>query len=335
MRILVVGGGGYIGSHMVKVLANSGHSVATYDNFSQGFRDAVLYGEVFEGDLADRDRLDEVIGADNFDAVMHFASFIQVGESVTEPAKYYTNNVTNTQNLLDAMVKHGVSHFIFSSTAAIFGEPAYTPIDEAHPSAPINPYGRSKWFVEQMLEDYDRAYGLKSVCLRYFNAAGADPEGELGERHVPETHLIPLILQAASGRRDSIKVFGRDYATPDGTCIRDYIHVMDLCDAHLLAVEKLVSERKCARFNLGNGQGFSVQEVIDSARRVTGCRIHVIDDPRRDGDPAALVADSTLAKRELGWQPRYADLDTIVAHAWQWECKAEEWHGETSHAVSV
>lgn len=335
MRILVVGGGGYIGSHMVKVLANSGHSTATYDNFSQGFRDAVLYGEVFEGDLADRDRLDEVLGADNFDAVMHFASFIQVGESVTEPAKYYTNNVTNTQNLLDAMVKHGVSYFIFSSTAAIFGEPSYTPIDEAHPSAPINPYGRSKWFVEQMLEDYDRAYGLKSVCLRYFNAAGADPEGELGERHVPETHLIPLILQAASGRRDSIKVFGRDYATPDGTCIRDYIHVMDLCDAHLLAVEKLVSEGKSARYNLGNGQGFSVKEVIDSARRVTGCRIHVIDDARRDGDPAVLVADSTLAKRELGWQPRYADLDTIVAHAWQWECKAGEWHGETTHAVSV
>jgi UDP-glucose 4-epimerase len=328
MKLLIVGGAGYIGSHMVKTLATSGHQVVTLDNLSQGYRDAVCYGELIEADLADRAALDRVLSEGGFDAVMHFASFIQVGESVIDPAKYFENNFTHTQNLLDAMVRHGVKHFIFSSTAAIFGEPEYTPIDEAHPTRPINPYGRSKWFVEQMLQDYDRAYGLKSVCLRYFNAAGADPDGELGERHVPETHLIPLILQAASGRRDSIKVFGRDYPTPDGTCVRDYIHVMDLCDAHLRAIEKLLSTGQSARYNLGNGSGFSVQEVIDSASRVTGCAIKVVDDVRRDGDPAVLVADSSLAKQALGWSPRFADLDTIVAHAWQWEQKAGEWAGK-------
>lgn len=327
MKVLVVGGAGYIGSHMVKVLASAGHQVVTLDNLSEGYRDAVLYGELVEADLADKAALDRVLAKGGFDVVMHFASFIQVGESVTAPAKYYENNLTNTQHLLDAMVRHGVNHFIFSSTAAIFGEPEYTPIDEAHPARPINPYGRSKWFVEQILQDYDRAYGLKSVCLRYFNAAGADPDGQLGERHVPETHLIPLILQAASGRRDCIKVFGRDYATPDGTCIRDYIHVMDLCEAHLLAIEKLLETGDSAQYNLGNGNGFSVQEVIDSASRVTGREIEVVDDVRRDGDPAVLVADSRRAREALGWCPRFAELDTIVAHAWQWEQKAGEWAG--------
>lgn len=327
MKVLVVGGAGYIGSHMVKVLASAGHQVVTLDNLSEGYRDAVLYGELVEADLADKAALDRVLAGGGFDVVMHFASFIQVGESVTAPAKYYENNLTNTQHLLDAMVRHGVNHFIFSSTAAIFGEPEYTPIDEAHPARPINPYGRSKWFVEQILQDYDRAYGLKSVCLRYFNAAGADPDGQLGERHVPETHLIPLILQAASGRRDCIKVFGRDYATPDGTCIRDYIHVMDLCEAHLLAIEKLLETGDSAQYNLGNGNGFSVQEVIDSASRVTGREIEVVDDVRRDGDPAVLVADSRRAREALGWCPRFAELDTIVAHAWQWEQKAGEWAG--------
>lgn len=327
MKVLVVGGAGYIGSHMVKVLAAAGHQVVTLDNLSQGYRDAVLYGELIEADLADKVALDRILAGGAFDAVMHFASFIQVGESVTEPAKYYENNVTHTQNLLDAMLRNGVNHFIFSSTAAIFGEPEYTPIDEAHPARPINPYGRSKWFVEQMLEDYDRAYGLKAVCLRYFNAAGADPDGEMGERHVPETHLIPLILQAASGRRDSIRVFGRDYPTQDGTCIRDYIHVTDLCDAHLLAIEKLLTSGESARYNLGNGSGFSVQEVIDSVSRVTGRGIKVVDDERRDGDPAVLVADSRRAREALGWRPRYAELDTIVEHAWQWEMKAGEWAG--------
>ncbi len=325
MKILVVGGAGYIGSHMVKLLASEGHAVTTLDNLSQGYRDAVHYGEFVQADLGDKSKLDSLFAVMNFDVVMHFASYIQVGESVVHPAKYYENNVTNTQNLLDAMVKHGVMHFIFSSTAAIFGEPEYTPIDELHPARPINPYGRSKLFVELMLEDYDRAYGLKSTCLRYFNAAGADPAGELGERHIPETHLIPLVLQAASGRRESIKVFGRDYDTPDGTCIRDYIHVTDLCEAHLHAIIKLRQTAVSTKYNLGNGSGFSVQEVIDAAERVTGKPIKVDDAPRREGDPAVLVARSTLAMEALGWQPHYSDLDTIIAHAWQWEQKSEDW----------
>jgi UDP-glucose 4-epimerase len=258
---------------------------------------------------------------DKFDALMHFASSIQVGESVTNPAKYYKNNVTNTQTLLDCMVKHGVLSFIFSSTAAVFGEPAYSPIDEAHINLPINPYGRSKYMVEQILEDYDHAYGLKSVCLRYFNAAGADPEGELGERHLPETHLIPLILQAASGRRDAISIFGDDYDTPDGSCVRDYIHISDLADAHLLALKGLLDGGSSAKYNLGNGDGFSVIEVIEAVRKGTGKDFAVKHEARRDGDSARLIADSSLAKSVLGWRPQYADLEVIIEHAWQWEQK--------------
>lgn len=319
MRILVVGGAGYIGSHMVKMLLDAGQSVVTLDNLANGHRDAVLGGEFVLGDLDDTALLDGLFRSHNFDAVMHFASFIQVGESVKEPAKYYRNNVACTLNLLDAMVTHGVRKFIFSSTAAIFGEPCYTPIDEAHPREPINPYGRSKLMVEQVLADYDLAYGLKSVCLRYFNAAGADPDGRLGERHDPETHLIPLVLQAASGRRESISVYGDNYATPDGSCIRDYIHVTDLCEAHFLALEYLFNRNSSAAYNLGNGRGFSVHEVIDSARRVTGKTINVVRESRRDGDPAVLVADSSLAREVLGWKPKYSDLDAIVGHAWRWE----------------
>jgi len=319
MRVLVIGGAGYIGSHMVKMLLDQGHSVITFDNLSSGFRDAILGGEFVKGDLADKARLDEVFTAHQPDAVMHFASSIQVGESVKHPDKYYFNNFSNTLNLLDAMVKHGVQHFIFSSTAAVFGEPEYVPIDEAHPKNPLNPYGRSKWMVEQVLADYERAYGLKSVCLRYFNAAGADPSGLLGERHEPETHLIPLVLQAASGKRDQICVFGRDYDTPDGTCIRDYIHIVDLCTAHSLALSKLMATGLSRRYNLGNGSGFSVQEVIAAAERVTGRKVRVVEGERREGDPARLVADASLAREELGWQPKYFDLETIIAHAWVWE----------------
>jgi len=243
---------------------------------------------------------------------------------VRVPAMYYQNNVACTLNLLDAMLAHEVGNLIFSSTAAIFGEPCYLPIDETHPKAPINPYGRSKLMVEQILADYDQAYGLRSICLRYFNAAGADPAGLLGERHDPETHLIPLMLQVASGRRDAISVYGRDYATADGTCIRDYIHIMDLCQGHLLALEQLVSGGGSAAYNLGNGKGFSVQQVIDAACDVTGCDIKVIDALRRDGDSAVLVADSSLAKQMLGWQPKYTDLETIVTHAWVWEQRKNE-----------
>ncbi len=322
LNLLVVGGAGYIGSHMVKHLLRRGCNVVTFDNLSTGYRDAVLGGEFVLGDLADRAALDALFARHAFDAVFHFASFIQVGESVKAPAKYYANNVVNTLNLLDVMVKHRVKRFVFSSTAAVYGEPAYTPIDEAHPKQPINPYGKTKWMVEQILDDYDRAYGLKSIALRYFNAAGADPKGELGERHDPETHLIPLVLQAASGRRPHISVFGRDYDTPDGTCIRDYIHVTDLADAHWLALEKLLRGADSAAYNLGNGNGFSVQQVIDAASHITGRKILVVDAPRREGDPARLVADSTAARRHLGWQPKLDDLETFVRHAWHWECKA-------------
>jgi UDP-glucose 4-epimerase len=321
MKVLVVGGAGYIGSHMVKMLLDAGHEVITFDNLSSGFRDAVLGGEFVQGDLADLAALDQVFSQYQPEAVMHFASYIQVGESVQHPDKYYLNNFTNTLNLLNAMVKHQVRHFIFSSTAAVFGEPEYVPIDEAHAKNPLNPYGRSKWMVEQVLADYERAYGLKSVCLRYFNAAGADPSGLLGERHEPETHLIPLVLQALSGRRPHISVFGRDYDTPDGTCVRDYIHIVDLCSAHLLALQNLMQNGVSMRFNLGNGEGFSVQQVISAAERVTGKRIKIVEGPRREGDPARLVADATLAKQTLNWQPIYTDLDTIIAHAWQWETK--------------
>lgn len=319
-HILVVGGAGYIGSHMVKFLGRQGCQVTTLDNLSGGFRDAVLHGAFVQGDLADRAQLDQLFASQRFDAVMHFASFIQVGESVQQPAKYYQNNVVNTLNLLDAMRVAGVGRFIFSSTAAIFGEPQSARIDEAHPKAPINPYGRTKLMVEQVLEDYDRAYGLKSVCLRYFNAAGADPEGELGERHEPETHLIPLVLQAASGQRPHISVFCRDYETPDGTCIRDYVHINDLCQAHWLALRSLMAGGQSQAYNLGNGSGFSVQEVIDTARRVTGRDIPVQYAERRAGDPARLVADSTRAQTALGWQPAFAALDTLVEHAWRWDC---------------
>ena len=319
MKILVVGGAGYIGSHMVKMLLAEQHQVITFDNLSGGFRDAVLGGEFIEGDLGDRAALDKVFALHRPDAVMHFASFIQVGESVRLPDKYYRNNFSNTVNLLDAMMAHQVKRFIFSSTAAIFGEPKYVPIDELHPTLPLNPYGRSKWMVEQMLADYGLAFGLRYVCLRYFNAAGADPGGLLGERHQPETHLIPLVLQAASGRRRHIEVFGRDYDTPDGTCIRDYIHIADLCSAHLLALNFLDSDGQSDCFNLGNGEGFSVQQVIDAAQRLTGVAIRMVDAARRAGDPARLVADAAKARRVLGWAPRHAELDAIIGDAWRWE----------------
>jgi UDP-glucose-4-epimerase len=304
---------------MVWLLGQKGVDVVTLDNLSSGHRSAVLHGQFVHGDIADQLILDKVFREHKFDAVMHFASFIQVGESMQDPAKYYQNNVVNTLNLLNAMCAHGVDKFIFSSTAAIFGEPEYSAIDEAHPKRPINPYGWSKLMVEQALADYDHAYGLKSVCLRYFNAAGAHPEGLLGERHDPETHLIPLVLQAASGRRPHITVFGRDYDTPDGTCIRDYIHILDLAEAHWLALQYLQSAGETNAFNLGNGNGYSVESVIQAARQVTGETIPVLEGRRRLGDPARLVANANKIKQELGWQPVYADLDAIVGHAWQWE----------------
>jgi UDP-glucose 4-epimerase len=305
---------------MVKMLGQQGCCVTTLDDLSNGHRDSVMCGKFVQGNFGDRALLNTVF-SDGFDAVMHFASLIEVGESVQHPDKYYRNNFTYTLGLLDTMRAHGVNKFIFSSTAATFGEPGYTPIDEKHPQQPISPYGRTKLMVEHALGDYDRAYGVKSVCLRYFNAAGADPEGQLGERHEPETHLIPLVLRVASGRHPRVSVFGRDYDTPDGTCIRDYIHVEDLCAAHWLALQALINGASSQAYNLGNGNGFSVQEVIDTAEQVTGRKISVLNGPRRTGDPARLVADARLAKDKLGWRPQYSDLGVIIQHAWQWEMR--------------
>lgn len=321
MNVLVTGGAGYIGSHMVKMLLDRGNEVVILDNLSTGHRDAIPGGRLIEGDILDTQCLAALFRQERIDVVMHFASLIQVGESIREPGKYARINVSGTLNLLDAMVAHGVKRFVFSSSAAIFGEPEYVPIDEAHPKRPINPYGFSKWVVEQMLVDYDRAYGLKSISLRYFNASGADPEGRLGERHDPETHLIPLVLQAAAGHGRSVSVFGEDYATPDGTCVRDFIHVVDLCQAHLLALERLRDGKESAAYNLGNSRGHSVREVIATVERVTGQKVPVQSAPRREGDPAVLVADSKRAMSELGWRPRFNDLETIIRHAWNWEQK--------------
>jgi UDP-glucose 4-epimerase len=304
---------------MVKRLLATKHSLTILDDLSTGYRDAILGGVFIQGNIGDRALLDKIFSDHQFDAVLHFASFIQVGESVLNPELYYQNNLTNTINLLNAMNLAGVKKFIFSSTAAIFGEPSYTPIDEIHPKLPINPYGRTKWMIEQILEDYELAYGLKSVCLRYFNAAGADPDGELGERHEPETHLIPILLQVASGKREKMSVFGYDYSTPDGTCIRDYIHVMDLCDAHIAALDYLLNHKKSGRFNLGNGNGFSVAQVIQAVESVVGRPLPIDYVERRPGDPAILIADAALARSTLEWSPKYRDIKTIVEHAWQFE----------------
>ena len=319
--ILVTGGAGYIGSYVTRYLLDRGCSILVLDDLSNGHADAIPEGLLVQGLIGDAALLDEVFAEHAIDAVMNFASFIEVGESVSDPAKYYRNNVGQTTVLLEAMARHGVRHFVFSSTAAIFGNPVRVPIDEAHPQAPINPYGRSKWLIEQMLPDCDRAHGLRSACLRYFNAAGADPEGRLGERHDPETHLIPLVLQAASGRREAINIFGTDYDTPDGTCVRDYIHIHDLAQAHWLALEHLRKGGESGAFNLGNGNGFSIREVIDVAKEVTGRDFPVVEADRRAGDPAVLLADSTLARSVLGWQPEYSDLASIIEHAWDWEQK--------------
>lgn len=321
MNCLVVGGAGYIGSHMVKHLAKAGHRVIVFDNLSTGFANAIVSGTLIEGDLADGDHVAHVLRDGSIDAVFHFASSIQVGESAIHPARYFRNNVVNTLNLLDAMIATGTRNLVFSSTAAVYGEPEQIPIPETHRRAPINPYGRTKSMVEDILADYHAAYGLNSFALRYFNAAGADPEGDLGERHEPETHLIPLVLRTASGRRASIAVFGRDYDTPDGTCIRDYIHVADLASAHEKALCKLLQNGGCYATNLGTGQGYSVAEVIKAAERITGCPVKVEEKSRRPGDPARLVADPRVARDLIGWEPRRSALDTIIADAWAWESR--------------
>lgn len=322
--VLVTGGAGYIGSHTVLALKRLGYEVIILDNLIYGHQDLVetiLQVKLVVGDTNDRPLLDQVFATYNIQAVMHFAAYTYVGESVTNPSKYYRNNVVGTLTLLEAMQAAGIDKFVFSSTCATYGLPQTIPIAEEHPQAAINPYGQSKWIVEKILQDFDQAYGLRSIIFRYFNAAGADPLAQLGEDHNPETHLIPLVLLTALGKRKSIQIFGTDYPTPDGTCIRDYIHVSDLADAHVLGLEYLLQGGKTAAFNLGNGNGFSVRQVIEMAETVTAKTIEKIETDRRPGDPPILVGSSDRAKETLDWQPQYSDLKSIITHAWQWHQK--------------
>jgi UDP-glucose 4-epimerase len=318
MRILVVGGAGYIGTHMVQALLEAGHQPVILDDLTKGHRELVPGGEFVEGSCGDRPLLDRIFTGKPIDAVMHFAAYSLVGESVQRPVDYWANNVGNTATLLQAMLAHGVKRFVFSSTAAVYGEPERIPIDENAVVRPTNPYGASKAAVERMLEEAHAANGLAYVVLRYFNASGAHPNGRIGERHRPETHLIPLVLEVATGRRPHISVFGADYPTKDGTCLRDYVHVCDLAQAHLLAIDALAKGRTQGIFNLGSSRGYTVREVIETARAVTGHAIPVVEAARRPGDPAVLVATSDRARAELGWRPRFEALQTIVETAWNW-----------------
>ena len=326
--ILVTGGAGYIGSHAANALKNAGYNVIILDNLSYGHQeivDDVLQVKLVIGDTRDRALLDQLFSAHQIDAVMHFAAYIAVGESVTEPGKYYRNNVTSTLNLLEAMLAHGINKIVFSSTCAVYGMPKEVPMTENHPHDPLSPYAASKEMVERILRDFDTAFNLKSVAFRYFNACGADPEGKLGEDHTPETHLIPLALLTALGKRDTLYIFGTDYETHDGTCVRDYIHVNDLADAHVLGLEYLLSAGESEVFNLGNGNGFSVREVIETAREVTGLPIPARESDRRPGDAPILVGSSDKVRSMLGWNPQYTDLKQIISHAWQWH---QQRHGE-------
>jgi len=321
-KTLVIGGAGYIGSHMARMLCEQGQDVVVFDNLSTGHRWAVGQATLVEGDILDRDALDKLFveyGA--FDLVIHFGARSLVGESVSDPQLYYVNNVAGTLNLLQAMVASGHTKLVFSSTAAVYGMPEVTLIDESQPKQPINPYGASKWMVEQMLGDFQSAYGLNSVCLRYFNAAGADPSAEIGEAHEPETHLIPNVLKAVLGQGNGLKVFGDDYATRDGSCVRDYVHVNDLCRAHLLAGEYMQTNAGAHAFNLGNGNGFSVLEIIAAAEQVVGQRILYDVLERRPGDPDTLVANASRARESLGWVPEYQDIVEIIGTAWRWHNK--------------
>ncbi len=320
-NILVVGGAGNIGSHMCKHLSKHGYLPIVLDNLSRGHEKAVKWGPFIEGSISDRNILKRVFSEHRIDAVMHYAAYSYVGESVTDPSMYYQNNLADTICLLSEMVEAEVIKIVFSSSCAVYGEPKEIPITENHPQNPVNPYGRTKYMVEQVLDDFKYAYGVESVSLRYFNAAGADPEGELGEDHNPESHLIPLTIQAALGKREEIRIYGNNYPTHDGTCIRDFIHVEDLAESHLLALNRLLNGKGGGTYNLGNGQGYSVREVIDITRRITGkpIRDRVVD--RRDGDPAVLVGSSDKAKNELGWNPRFPDLESIVETAWHWHQK--------------
>lgn len=319
--ILIVGGAGYIGSHVNKQLNLQGYETVVFDNLSYGHEDFVKWGVFERGDLGKIDDIRGVFKKYPIEAVMHFAAFTYVGESVEDPQKYYLNNLRNTLNLLQVMLEEDIKYFVFSSTCATYGNPQEIPITESHPQNPISPYGKGKYMVEQILEDYSKSYDLNYVSLRYFNAAGADPDAEIGELHQPETHLIPLILDAAMGRMENIQIFGTDYPTPDGTCIRDYIHVLDLADAHIKALKYLQNKNRSEVFNLGNGHGFSVKEVIETAVKVTGTQIPVKEVERRHGDPPVLVGSSQKAKKILNWHPQYQDLSLIIETAWKWHKK--------------
>lgn len=320
-KILVVGGAGYIGSHMVKLLLDRNYEVVILDNLSTGHRRLVTGGELIEGHLGDSRLLDRIFTDHRISAVMHFAAFSLAGESVGQPLKYYENNVAETVNLIDAMVRNKVMHFIFSSTAAVYGEPESIPIAEDHPCRLTNPYGASKFCVERILADCEIAYGLRSISLRYFNASGADPSGHIGEMHDPESHLIPLVLKSAIDEQP-IKIFGTDYDTADGTCIRDYVHVNDLAEAHLLALNALMEGAASTVYNLGNSVGYSVKQVIDLACKITGKPIQVIEEKRRPGDPAILVADASKIKEAFKWEPKFENLETIIETAWKWHLNA-------------
>lgn len=317
--VLVTGGSGYIGSHVCKRLSEAGYRVIGYDSLVCGHRWAVPEDSLVVGDIQDRAYLDKVLKRNQPSAVLHFAGFAYVGESVQEPGKYYRNNVAGTLTLLEAVRDHGLKKLVFSSTCATYGVPASLPIVEEHPQRPINPYGATKLMIERMLQDFDAAHGIRSISLRYFNASGADPSGEIGEAHNPETHLIPLALEAVSGNGPPVIVYGDDYETRDGTCIRDYIHVNDLADAHLLALQALEAGAESTAYNLSNGKGFTVKEIIASVERVTGLPVPLQIGPRRTGDPPMLVGDSQRIRRDLGWAPRFVDLDDIVATAWRWQ----------------
>ncbi|MCM1122219.1 MAG: UDP-glucose 4-epimerase GalE [Eubacterium sp.] len=323
MAVLVCGGAGYIGAHVNKWLNKEGYETVVFDNLIYGHREAVKWGHFVQGDLENIEEIETVFQKYRIDAVFHFAAYAYVGESVTDPEKYYYNNVANTLNLLRVMRRYGCDKIIFSSTCATYGEPKQVPITENMLQNPINPYGASKLMVERIFKDYGMAYGLKFVIFRYFNAAGADPDGEIGESHNPETHLIPLILDAASGKKEDIKVFGTDYETEDGSCVRDYIHVYDLATAHLLALHYLEEGKEGDFFNLGNETGTSVLEVVEAAKKVTGKNFKVTLTDRRGGDPAKLVGSSRKAQEILGWKPVYGEIDTIMEHAWKWHEKAE------------
>lgn len=326
--ILVIGGAGYIGSHMCKLLRESGEEHLVMDNLEQGHRAAVEGSPFVQGDLRSREDLDRVFGEHDIDLVMHFAAYISVGESVREPFKYWDNNTCGVLTLLERMRAHHIGKFVFSSTAAIFGEPEYVPIDEEHPKRPTSPYGDSKLAVERILDSYDRAYDFRSVCLRYFNAAGASPAGDIGEDHHPEEHLIPVAILSALGKRPPMKIFGTDYDTPDGTCVRDYIHIVDLAQAHLLAVRHLRDSGDSRRYNLGNGQGFSVKEIIDTTSKVIGIPVPHETGPRRPGDPAKLIASSRKIRDDWGWKPAHPEVETIIEHAWNWHRTHPDGYGD-------